>query len=47
MKQIDRPCTLKEFEGQKHGFFNRGESYEQTLAMTKAFLADLGYLKLP
>ena len=37
-------CELVEFPGAKHGFFNRGEAYEKTLAGTDAFLTSLGYL---
>ena len=44
MKELNRPCELVEFPGAKHGFFNRGEAFEKTLAQTDAFLTSLGYL---
>ena len=44
MKKHDRQCELVEFSGAKHGFFNRGEPFEKTLAATDAFLTSLGYL---
>mgnify|MGYP002626215340 CR=1 FL=1 len=47
MKKLDRRCELVEFPGAKHGFFNRGEAFEKTLAATDRFLTSLGYLPKP
>ena len=47
MEKLGRRCELVEFEGAKHGFFNRGEAFEKTLADTDAFLTSLGYLPEP
>ena len=47
MKKADRRCELVEFPGQKHGFFNRGEPFEKTLAAMDAFLTSLEYLPKP
>lgn len=44
MMKLDRRCELVEFDGARHGFFNRGEAFEQTLARTDAFLTSLGWL---
>lgn len=33
------------YEGMAHGFFNRGEAYQDTLRKTDEFLASLGYLE--
>lgn len=45
MKQAERPCKLVGYEDADHGFFNRGEAYQQTLAAADAFLVDLGWIK--
>ncbi len=37
-------CDLCLYEGRKHGFFNSGESYEQTLQAADRFLTSLGFL---
>jgi acetyl esterase/lipase len=37
-------CDLHVYEGQKHGFFNRGEMFTETLSQMDAFLRSLGYL---
>jgi acetyl esterase len=47
LKQAGARCELVVYEGQAHGFFNRGKpSYETVIAMDK-FLASLGWLKGP
>lgn len=45
MKKAARPCKLVGYEGAGHGFFNRGEDFEKTLAEADAFLVELGWLK--
>ncbi len=45
MKKADRPCKLVGYDGEDHGFFNRGEGYAKTLAEADAFLVDLGWIK--
>ncbi|MEM9080763.1 MAG: alpha/beta hydrolase [Verrucomicrobiota bacterium] len=45
MKKAKRPCKLVAYEGQGHGFFNRGEPYQKTLAKADQFLTQLGWLK--
>lgn len=45
MKKAERPCKLIGYEGEGHGFFNRGEAHDKTLAEADAFLVDLGWLK--
>lgn len=45
MKKTGRPCKLVGYEGDGHGFFNRGEYYSKTLDETDAFLVDLGWIK--
>jgi acetyl esterase len=45
MKKAGRPCKLVGYEGAGHGFFNRGEDYNKTLAEADAFLVDLGWIK--
>ena len=44
MNAQHRRCEVIEFEGAKHGFFNRGEAFDQTLARTDEFLTSLGFL---
>jgi acetyl esterase len=38
-------CKIVTYEGQGHGFFNRGEYYGKTLAEADKFLVSLGWLK--
>jgi len=45
MKQAGNRCELLTYEGYGHGFFNRGEPYEKTLAAADAFLVSLGILR--
>ncbi|MEP0843409.1 MAG: alpha/beta hydrolase [Phycisphaerae bacterium] len=45
MRKAGNRCELVGFEGQGHGFFNRGESFKATLQQTERFLRDLGYLE--
>jgi acetyl esterase/lipase len=44
MKKAGRPCKLVGYEGQGHGFFNRGEDFNKTLAEADNFLVGLGWL---
>lgn len=45
MKKAGRPCKLVGYDGEGHGFFNRGEYYTKTLAEADAFLVELGWIK--
>ncbi len=45
MKKAGRPCKLVGYDGAGHGFFNRGEHYERTLAEADSFLVELGWIK--
>lgn len=45
MKEADRPCKLVGYEGKTHAFFNRGDSFDETLAEADRFLVDLGWLE--
>jgi dipeptidyl aminopeptidase/acylaminoacyl peptidase len=45
MKQAGRPCKLVGYDGEIHGFFNRGEGYSKALADADSFLVDLGWIK--
>jgi len=45
MKKAGRPCRLVGYDGAGHGFFNRNEAYDKTLAEADAFLVDLGWIK--
>ena len=47
MKKESRPCKLVVYPGAGHGFFNRGPSYDETLAETDQFLVDLGWINTP
>lgn len=38
-------CKIVTYEGQAHGFFNRGEYHDKTLAEADKFLVSLGWLK--
>ncbi len=40
-------CETHIYEGRPHGFFNRGEDFDDTLAKADAFLTELGYLPAP
>ena len=44
MREAGRPCKLVSYEGAEHGFFNRGEPYQKTLAEADAFLVELGWI---
>jgi acetyl esterase/lipase len=37
-------CDLHLYEGKPHGFFNRGDAFDDTLKKTDEFLVSLGYL---
>ena len=45
MKKAGRPCKLVGYEGEGHGFFNRGEATAKTLVEADSFLVELGWLK--
>jgi acetyl esterase/lipase len=45
MRALGNRCDLAGYEGQPHGFFNRGEYYDQTLQRADEFLVSLGYLR--
>lgn len=49
MEAAGSRCDLHLFEGQGHGFFNKGKNddlyFQQTLYLSDLFLIDLGYLK--
>lgn len=47
MEKAGSRCELHLYEGQPHGFFNkgRGDSYPKTLVQMDAFLKSLGYLE--
>jgi acetyl esterase len=45
MKKAERPCKLIGYEGEGHGFFNRGKAQAQTLAEADTFLVGLGWIK--
>lgn len=47
MKKSGRPCKLVVYPGAGHGFFNKGEAYEATLAEADQFLVSLGWIKKP
>ena len=38
-------CKIVTYEGQGHGFFNKGEYYNKTLAEADSFLVSLGWLE--
>ena len=43
MKSVGVRSDLRLYKGQRHGFFNYGKYYKQTLKQMDRFLADLGY----
>jgi acetyl esterase len=45
MKKVGSRCELIGYEGAGHGFFNRGQYFETTLAETDKFLTGLGWLE--
>ncbi|MCH7228286.1 alpha/beta hydrolase [Haloferula sp. A504] len=45
MHKAKRDCKLVGYEGQGHGFFNRGKPYDQTLAKADRFLVGLGWIR--
>ena len=45
MKKAGRPCKLVGYEGEGHGFFNRGKAFDATLAEADRFLAGLGWIR--
>jgi hypothetical protein len=45
MKQAGRPYKLVGYDGEDHGFFNRGKGYSKALSDADVFLADLGWIK--
>jgi acetyl esterase len=48
MKKAGSRCELHLYEGEGHGFFNKGkgDSYPKTLVQMDAFLKSLGYIKV-
>ncbi|MEM6330242.1 MAG: dienelactone hydrolase family protein, partial [Planctomycetota bacterium] len=48
MHGVDARCDVHLYEGQGHGFFNRGRpAYAETLAAVEGFLESVGYLEAP
>lgn len=45
MKKAGRPCRLVRYPEAGHGFFNRGKSFDETLAEADRFLVGLGWIK--
>ncbi|WP_138475738.1 alpha/beta hydrolase [Dyadobacter bucti] len=45
MLEAGSRCELFLYPDQPHGFFNKGESFTQTLRQTDVFLESLGYIK--
>ncbi len=45
MEEVGSECELIIYKDQGHGFFNRGESFTQTLDASIAFLKKHGYIK--
>ncbi|KAA5546194.1 alpha/beta hydrolase [Roseiconus nitratireducens] len=45
LRDLGVRCDLHLYEGESHGFFNRGEPYQDTLDKTIQFLDSLGYVK--
>lgn len=45
MQALERRCEMHLYQDAKHGFFNKGEPYQDTLAKSLAFLKSLGYIK--
>ena len=44
MRELGIRSDLHLYEGAKHGFFNKGDAYDDTLAKSVAFLRSLGYV---
>lgn len=44
MKKLQRPCELIAYPDANHGFFNRGEHYQETLGEVDGFLVRLGWI---
>ena len=49
MHEFNNECTLVDYQGQGHGFFNYGRNsnkfYDDTINKMDKFLVSLGYLK--
>lgn len=45
MQALERRCEMHLYQDAKHGFFNKGEPYQDTLAKSLAFLKSLGYIE--
>ena len=45
MKAVGSRCDVHIYPDAGHGFFNRGEPYNQTLAETEKFFVSLGWIK--
>lgn len=45
MQKAKRPCKLVGYEGEGHGFFNRGKAFDATLAEADRFLVGLGWVR--
>jgi acetyl esterase/lipase len=45
MKKAGRTCKLVGYEGEGHGFFNRGKAFDSTLAEADRFLVGLGWIR--
>ena len=43
--KVNAPSKVIIYPGQKHGFFNGGEGYTQSIAETETFLTQHGYIK--
>jgi acetyl esterase/lipase len=43
-EKAENQCRIVTYEGQGHGFFNRGKYYDLTLTEMDAFLVDLGWI---
>lgn len=45
MQSLKRRCDMHLYQDASHGFFNKGEPYQDTLAKSLAFLKSLGYIE--
>ncbi|HCD34152.1 MAG TPA: peptidase S9 [Phycisphaerales bacterium] len=45
MQQVGSECEVIIYKDQGHGFFNRGESFKQTLEAAETFLKKQGFIK--